>query len=171
VGNIRKAALKGAAFGLAGSAVLFLIVQRYTLANDWFVVVLFVFGNTTAFAIAAHYRVNLLGVVAAGVAGLFLGAWIGDHTIGSYEHTVPIPPEQRIWRLSTPDGRVRELTDPREETVKRIPIGSHSGALLGWIAAAVTYGWLLRRWSLKLLYEECATSMSREESHHENRKR
>jgi hypothetical protein len=30
------------------------------------------------------------------------------------------------------------------ETTKRIPIGSHLGALLGWAAAAAAYGWLFR---------------------------
>src|SRR5262249_21275841 len=69
---IWKAALLGAALGAAGCAVLFLTSDRRTLTNDWFLAVMVVFANASGFAVAAQYRVSLLGVALAGLAGMMV---------------------------------------------------------------------------------------------------
>jgi hypothetical protein len=127
----------GAAQGAAECAVLFLTSDRYTLANDWFLAVMVVLANSTAFAVAARYRVNLIGVAIFGVAGMIAGGWIGVRTIGRYEYTVPTPGEDREWRVITPGGeRVLQLKGVPEKTVKRIPIGGGLGMFAGFMVGA-----------------------------------
>jgi hypothetical protein len=140
-----KAALIGAAHGAAECAVLFLTSNRRTLANDWFLVVMVVVANATGFALAARYGVSLLGVALAGLAGMMAGGWVGVHTIGSYEYTVPTPREDRELRIITPgQERVIELKGVPEKTVKRIPVGGGLGVLVGFAVGALLYARLAR---------------------------
>ena len=76
---------------------------------------------------------------------MMVGGWIGVHTIGSYEYTVPTPPEQRVVRIIT-KGQEREveLKGVPTETSKRIPVGSGLGVLLGFAVGAWIYAWLFR---------------------------
>ncbi len=67
-----------------------------------------VFANATDFAVAARYGVNLIGVALAGLVGMGVGGWIGTHTIGSYEYTVPTPQADREVRIIA-GGQVRVL--------------------------------------------------------------
>ena len=144
-GTIWKAALIGAVYGAAECAVLFLTSDRRTLANDWFLAVMVVFANATGFAVAARYGVSLIGVAIAGLAGMMIGGWVGVHTIGSYEYTVPTPREDREMRIiAKGEERVIELKGVPEETVKRIPFGGGLGVLLGFAAGAIAYCWFRR---------------------------
>jgi len=124
---------------------LFLIGKKYTLSNDWLLAVMIVLANASGFAVAARYQVSLLGVAIAGVAGMIVGAWVGDHTIGSYEYTVPTPREERVMRFIT-KGQIREieLKDVPEVKVKRIPLGAGLGVLLGFAVGAGLYAWVFR---------------------------
>ena len=136
----------GAAHGSAEAAVLFAFSQRYALSKDWFLAVMIVFANASGFALASHYRVNLLGVAIAGVVGMAIGGWMGAQLIGSYEYRIPIPREERVMRFISKEG-VREVEMPGlpDEMVKRIPIGGGIGLLLGWAGAAGAYAWFARR--------------------------
>lgn len=144
-GLIGKAALLGAAHGAAECALLFLTSKRYTLADDWFLVVMVLFANASGFAVAARFGVNLLAVAFAGLAGMLVGGWLGVRLIGSYEYTVPTPREQRVLRVIA-QGQIREieLKNMPEETVKRIPVGGGLGVLVGWVVGAGLYAWLAR---------------------------
>jgi hypothetical protein len=144
-GVIWKAAGIGAAHGAAECAVLFLTSDRRTLANDWFLAVMVVFANATGFAIAARYSVNLIGVAIAGLAGMMIGGWVGVHTLGSYEYTVPTPREDRELRIiAKGQERVIEMKGVPEETVKRIPIGGGLGILVGFAVGGLVYARLRR---------------------------
>ncbi|VTR98514.1 hypothetical protein [Tuwongella immobilis] len=140
------AALIGAVHGAVEIAVLFLMSDRYTLANDWLLVVMAVVANSTGFAVAARYAVNLLGVAISGLLGFIVGGWLGIHTIGNYEFTVPVPKEDRELRIILPGNeRILELNGLPEEKVKRLPIGLAMGGLLGFAAAALLYA----RWTYR----------------------
>jgi hypothetical protein len=142
---IWKAALLGAAHGTTECTVLFLTSDRRTLANDWFLAVMVVFANATGFAVAARYGVSLIGVALAGLTGMMVGGWVGVHTIGSYEYTVPTPREDREMRIiAKSQERVIELKDVPEETVKRIPIGGGMGVLVGFAVGTLVYARLRR---------------------------
>jgi hypothetical protein len=144
-GAVTKAALVGAAQGAAACVVLFAVSDRYTLARDWFLAVMIVFANATGFAVAARYRLGLLGVALAGLAGMVVGGWLGVKTIGSYEYAVPTPREDRVMRVITKEGeREIELKGVPEETVRRVPVGGGLGALVGWAAGVGAYAWLTR---------------------------
>ena len=144
-GTTWKAALIGAAHGAAECAVLFLVSERRNLASDWFLAVMAVIANATGFAVAARYRVNLIGVALAGLIGMMAGGWVGVRTMGSYEYTVPTPREDRELRIITPGKeRVIELKGVREETVKRIPIGGGLGVLVGFALGALAYARFVR---------------------------
>lgn len=139
-GAIWKAALIGAAHGGAECAVLFLTSERRTLAADWFLVVMVLFANALGFAVAARYGLNLIGVALAGLVGMAAGGWVGVHTIGSFEYTVPTPRENRELRIITKgQERVIELKSVPEETVKRVPVGGGLGVLVGFAVGAVVY--------------------------------
>jgi len=156
-GAIWKAALIGAAHGSAECALLFLTSERRTLANDWFLAVMVVVANSTGFAVAARYGVNLIGVALAGLAGMSAGGWVGVHTIGSYEYTVPTPREDREMRIiAKGQERVIELKGVPEETVKRVPIGGGLGVLVGFAVGAVAYARLVRPDSDEPAYEDDA---------------
>jgi len=76
---------------------------------------------------------------------MMVGGWIGVHTIGNYEYTVPTPREQRVVRITT-KGQEREveLKGVPTETIKRIPVGGGLGVLLGFAVGAGVYAWLFR---------------------------
>src|SRR4051812_25205574 len=93
------AAAVGAVQGAAECALLFLTSERFSLSKDWFLAVMIVFANATGCAVAARYGLSLLGVAVAGLAGMVVGGWLGVRTIGSYEYTVPTPPEARELRI------------------------------------------------------------------------
>ena len=146
VGNaIWKAALIGAAHGVAECAILFLASERYTLSKDWFLGVMEVFANASGFAIAARSGVSLIGVALAGLAGMMVGGWVGFHTIGNYEYTVPTEREDHVLRIVT-KGQEREieLKGLPNEKVKGIPIGGGIGVLVGWAVGAGLFAWLAR---------------------------
>jgi hypothetical protein len=138
--------LIGAAHGVAASALLFATSRKYTFSNDWFLAVMIVFANTTGFAVAGRYGLNLIGVAIAGVAGMLVGGWLGTRLIGNYEYKVPTPPEQREMRFVSKQGeRVVPLPWVPAETTRRIPVGGGVGVLLGWIAGAGLYALLFRQ--------------------------
>ena len=142
---IRKAALLGAAHGVAECTVLFLTSDRRTFANDWFLAVMMVFANATGFAVAARYGVSLLGVALAGLTGMMIGGWVGVHTIGNYEYTVPTPRQDRELRIiARGQERFIEMKGVPEETVKRIPVGGGMGVLVGFAVGALVYARLRR---------------------------
>jgi hypothetical protein len=144
-GIIWRAALIGAAHGAAECAVLFLTSDRRTPANDWFLAVMVVFANASGFAVAARYGVSLIGVAIAGLAGMMIGGWVGVHTIGTYEYTVPTPREDREMRIiSKGQERVIELKGVPKEAVKRVPVGGGLGVLVGFAVGALVYAWLYR---------------------------
>ncbi|AWM37148.1 hypothetical protein GobsT_49230 [Gemmata obscuriglobus] len=139
-GTTWRAAFVGAGHGCAACGVLFLTADRYTLADDWFLVVMVVLANATGFAVAARSGVSLPGVALAGLVGMMAGGWVGVRTIGSYHYTVPTPREQRELRVITGgQERVIVLKGVPEETVKRVPIGGGLGALVGFVAGALVY--------------------------------
>ena len=142
---VLKAAVIGAGQGAAASAILFATSSKYTLANDWFLGVMIVFANATGFAVAALFGLNLLGVALAGLAGMVVGGELGTRLIGSYEYNVPVPPEEREWRIIA-GGKERVVPVPgmSAERVKRIPVGGGIGVVVGWAAGVVLYAWLLR---------------------------
>jgi len=144
-GSMWKAAFIGAAQGAVECAVLFLTSDRRTLSNDWFLVVMVVFANATGFVVATRYGLSLIGVALAGLAGMMVGGWVGVRTIGSFEYTVPTPPEDRVMRIITKGAeREIELKGIPAETIKRIPVGGGLGVLVGWALGAGIYGWLSR---------------------------
>jgi hypothetical protein len=144
-GAICQAALIGAGHGATACVVLFLMSDRYTLSRDWLLAVMIVFVNAAGFAVAARYGVNLIGVALAGLVGMGAGGWVGAQTIGSYEYTVPTPQADREVRIiSGGQVRVLELKDVPPETVKRIPVGSAVGLLIGFAVGAVLYARLVR---------------------------
>jgi hypothetical protein len=144
-GPTARAALLGAVHGAAECAVIFALSDHYTLSKDWFLAVMVVFANVGGFAIAARYGVSLIGVAIAGGVGLIIGGWLGVRLIGSYEYTVPTPPEERVMRIVTKQG-AREVQIPGvpAETTKRVPVGGGIGVLLGWAVGAGAYAWLSR---------------------------
>ncbi|HEX4612443.1 MAG TPA: hypothetical protein VH092_29890 [Urbifossiella sp.] len=124
---------------------MFLTSDRRTLADDWFLAVMVMVANATGFAVAARYGVSLIGVALAGLAGMMAGGWVGVHTIGSYEYTVPTPQHDRELRIITPGKeRVIELKGVPEETVKRVPVGGGLGVLVGFAVGALLYARLAR---------------------------
>jgi hypothetical protein len=144
-GSVFRAALIGAAQGAAGAALLFAASAKYTLSKDWFLGATIVFANATGFAVAARYGLRLIGVAVAGLAGMMVGGWLGVRLIGSYEYTVPTPPEEREMRIRTHEGeRVVAVPGVPAQTVKRVPVGGGVGVLLGWAVGAGVYAWLSR---------------------------
>ena len=104
-----------------------------------------VFANATGFAVAARYGVSLIGVALAGLAGMMIGGWVGVHTVGSYEYTVPTPQQDRELRIiSKGQERVIELKGVPEETVWRIPVGGGLGVLVGFAFGAFVYARWMR---------------------------
>ncbi len=135
----------GAAQGAIEAAVLIATSQKYTFSSDWFLGLMIVFANATGFAIASRYGLNLFGVAVAGLAGMMVGGWLGVRLIGSYEYTVPTPPEERQMRITSHEGeRILPMPGVPAETVKRVPIGGGLGVLLGWVAGVVAYARLFR---------------------------
>lgn len=134
---------RAAVIGAVDCAVLCLISEHRSLSADWFLAVMILFDNISGFGLPARYRVSLIGVVLAGCAGMMAGGWIGVHTLGCYEYTVPTPREDRELRIITPGReRVLELTAVPEQTIRRIPVGGGLGVLVGW--GAGVYAWLSR---------------------------
>jgi hypothetical protein len=104
-----------------------------------------VFANATGCAVATRYGVNFLGAAIAGLAGMMIGGWVGVHTIGSYEYSVPTPQEDREMRIiAKGQERVIELKGVPEETVRRVPIGGGLGVLVGFAVGAFVYARLRR---------------------------
>ncbi len=68
--SVWRAALHGLGYGAAGAAILFLLRDRYTLSKDWFLAAMIVAATSSAFALGAWYRVRLLVVALAGLAGV-----------------------------------------------------------------------------------------------------
>jgi hypothetical protein len=141
---VRFAAI-GAAQGAVESLLLFALSEKYTFSKDWFLMAMIILANATEFAVAAHYRVNLIGVALAGLTGMMVGGWLGVQLLGSYEYKVPTPREERILRIVTPQGE-REVEVPTvpAQTIKKVPIGGGLGVLLGWAVGAGVYTWVSR---------------------------
>ena len=140
------AALKGAGCGAVGCVVVFLCSSRYTVAHDWFLIVLIMFATVTAFAAAARYQLGLIWVAVLGLAGMAVIGLAGKLVIGHYEYAVPTPREDRVMRVIV-NGQEREIEvkGVPEETVKRVPVGAMLGGLIGWAAGLGLCIWLSRR--------------------------
>ena len=156
---VAKSTLLGAAQGAAEAVVVFALSEKYTLANDWFLVVMLVFANASGFAVSARFGLSLVGVAIAGGIGLIVGGWIGVKVIGSYEYSVPTPPEERVMRIRARDGE-REVRIPGvpDEHVRRVPVGGGIGVLVGWALGAGVYAWISRRRSADDEFEEDESS-------------
>jgi hypothetical protein len=76
---------------------------------------------------------------------MMAGGWVGVHTVGSYEYTVPTPQQDRELRIvAKGQERVIELKGVPEETVRRSPIGGGLGVLVGFAVGAFVYAQLTR---------------------------